>query len=153
MVCSFVRGKWEAFLIQVVNDPFPGVDKALVIAGSDKRGTIYGLFDLSRQTGVSPWYWWADVPVPEQEVLYAKAGRYLSGGPKVKYRGIFLNDEEPALGRWAVKTYGGFTHEFYEKVFELILRLKGNSGRKGLNGWETMKASLPWVCGATAIWP
>ncbi len=123
---SDLKNKWETSLIQVVENPFPGIKKALVIVGSDKRGTIFGLFDLSRQMGVSPWYWWSDVPVPVQNSLYVKAGRYFSGEPKVKYRGIFLNDEEPALGRWAVKNYGGFNHQFYEKVFELVLRLKGN---------------------------
>ena len=123
---SNLAGKWEASVTEVVSQPFPGVEKALVIVGSDKRGTIFGLFDLSRKIGVSPWYWWFDVPIPVQPSLYVKAGRYVSGEPKVKYRGIFLNDEEPALGRWAVNNYGGFNHEFYEKVFELILRLKGN---------------------------
>jgi hypothetical protein len=123
---SEIEHKWEATLTEVVENPFPGVKKALVIVGSDKRGTIFGLFDLSRQIGVSPWYFWSDVPVQEQKNLYVKAGRYLSGEPKVKYRGIFLNDEEPCLGRWAVKNYGGFNHQCYEKIFELILRLKGN---------------------------
>jgi hypothetical protein len=121
-----LKGKWEASLIEVVKDPLPNVSKALVIVGSDKRGTIFGMFDLSRQIGVSPWYFWSDVPVSVQNELYVKAGRYIFGSPKVKYRGIFLNDEEPALGRWAVENYGGFNHLFYEKVFELILRLKGN---------------------------
>ncbi|MFY9152805.1 MAG: glycosyl hydrolase 115 family protein [Prolixibacteraceae bacterium] len=123
---SEIQGKWETTLTEVVENPFPGIKKALVIVGSDKRGTIYGLLDLSRNMGVSPWYFWSDVPVQVQKSIYAKAGRFVSGEPKVKYRGIFLNDEEPALGRWAVKNYGGFNHEFYEKVFELILRLKGN---------------------------
>ena len=123
---SDIEGKWEASLIQVVENPFEGVDKALVIAGSDKRGTIFGIFDISRKMGVSPWYWWADVPVKKHDNIYVKAGRYNLGEPKVKYRGIFLNDEEPALGRWAVEKYGGFNHGMYEKVFELILRLKGN---------------------------
>lgn len=123
---SEITGKWESTLTQVVDKPFPGVKKALVIVGSDKRGTIYGLFGLSKNCGVSPWYWWADVPVKHQDSLFVKSGRWLSGEPKVKYRGIFLNDEEPALGRWAVKNYGGFNHQFYEKVFELILRLRGN---------------------------
>ncbi|PSK80444.1 glycosyl hydrolase family 115 (putative glucuronidase) [Prolixibacter denitrificans] len=123
---SDIKGKWEATVTQVVDNPFPGVKKALVIAGSDKRGTIYGLFDLSRNIGVSPWNWWADVPVPVRTAVYVKQGRYLVDSPKVKYRGIFLNDEEPALGRWAVANYGGFNHKFYEKVFELLLRLRGN---------------------------
>lgn len=121
-----VAGKWESFLIEVVPEPLPGVANALIIAGSDKRGTIYGIYDLSEQIGVSPWYWWADVPVKKQEALFVKPGRYTQGEPAIKYRGIFLNDEEPALGRWAVENYGGFNHEFYEKLFELILRMKGN---------------------------
>ncbi|MBN2522991.1 MAG: glycosyl hydrolase 115 family protein [Bacteroidales bacterium] len=123
---SDIKGKWEGYLIEVLENPLPGVEKALVIAGSDKRGTIYGIFDLSKNIGVSPWYWWADVPVKKSESLYIKPGRYKDGEPAVKYRGIFLNDEEPSLGRWAVENYDGFNHEFYEKVFELILRLKGN---------------------------
>ena len=121
-----IRGKWESTLIQVMDNPFEGCDRALVIVGSDKRGTIYGMFDISRKIGVSPWYWWADVPVKKHEEIYLRKGRYILGEPKVRYRGIFLNDEEPALGSWARENYGGFTHGFYEKVFELILRLKGN---------------------------
>jgi hypothetical protein len=121
-----VEGRWENSLIVVVDQPFDGVEKALVIVGSDKRGTMYGIFDVSRKMGVSPWNWWADVPVVKSEKLYVKNGRYNLGEPKVKYRGIFLNDEEPALGRWAVEKYGGFNHQFYEKVFELMLRLKAN---------------------------
>jgi len=121
-----IKGKWESFLIQVLPEPLPGVASALVIVGSDKRGTIYGIYDLSEQIGVSPWYWWADVPVKTSEALFVKPGKYLQGPPAVKYRGIFLNDEEPALGRWAVENYGGFNHQFYEKLFELILRMKGN---------------------------
>lgn len=121
-----ISGKWESFLIEVVPEPLPGVASGLVIAGSDKRGTIYGIYDLSGQIGVSPWYWWADMPVKRSEDLFVRTGRYVEGPPAVKYRGIFLNDEEPALGRWAVENYGGFNHEFYEKVFELILRMKGN---------------------------
>ncbi len=121
-----IKGKWESYTIQVISNPVPDVDTGLVIAGSDKRGSIYGCYDLSEQIGVSPWYWWADVPVKKKEALYIKNKKIINGPPRVKYRGIFLNDEEPALGRWAVEKYGGFTHEFYEKVFELILRLKGN---------------------------
>lgn len=123
---SILEGKWESFLIQVVSNPFPGVSKALVIAGSDKRGTIYGIYELSSQIGVSPWYWWADVPVKKQSELYVLPGPYSMGEPAVKYRGIFLNDEAPALSGWTHEKFGGFNHLFYEKVFELILRLKGN---------------------------
>ena len=121
-----ITGKWEAFLIQVVARPLPGVASALVIAGSDKRGTIYGIYDLSEQIGVSPWYFWADVPVVHKDALFVKAGKYGEGEPAVKYRGIFLNDEAPALSGWVKEKYGTFNHQFYEKVFELILRLKGN---------------------------
>ena len=136
-----VAGKWETFLVQVVNKPFPGVKRALVIAGSDKRGTIYGIYECSKQMGVSPWYWWADVPVPKKAELYVNAGRYAQGSPSVKYRGIFLNDEAPDLTNWIREKFGtvpvgenppipgrvaNYGHEFYTKLFELILRLKGN---------------------------
>jgi hypothetical protein len=121
-----IQGKWETFLIQTIDKPFPGVDKALVIAGSDKRGTIFGIYDLSSQIGVSPWYWWADVPIKKQPNLYVKSGAFSAGEPAVKYRGIFINDEAPALSGWTREKFGGFNHKFYEHVFELILRLKGN---------------------------
>ncbi|MBX6365666.1 MAG: glycosyl hydrolase 115 family protein, partial [Gemmatimonadetes bacterium] len=123
---SDVSGRWETFVIQPVRRPLPGVEEALVVAGSDKRGTIYGVYDLSAQIGVSPWYWWADVPVRHRADLYVLPGRHTQGEPAVRYRGIFLNDEAPALSGWARETFGGFNHRFYEKVFELILRLKGN---------------------------
>jgi len=121
-----LQGKREKFIIQTLENPFEGTDKALVIAGSDMRGTIYGIYELSRQIGISPWYFWADVPVVKSENLYIKRGKYTAGEPAVRYRGIFLNDEAPALSGWSKATFGGFNHLFYEKVFELILRLKGN---------------------------
>jgi len=120
-----IAGKWEAYVIQVVEEPWPGVAKGLVIAGSDRRGTIYGIYELSRQIGVSPWYWWADVIPEKQENLLVRPGVYKQGEPSVKYRGIFLNNEAPSLSTW-VQRFGGFNHSFYEKVFELILRLRGN---------------------------
>ncbi|MDB5012898.1 MAG: glycosyl hydrolase, partial [Daejeonella sp.] len=123
---SGIAGKWETALTQIIENPMPGVSRALVIAGSDKRGTIYGIYDLSQQIGVSPWYWWADVPVKKQASLYVLPGKHSQGTPAVKYRGIFINDEAPALSGWAKDKFGGFNHQFYEKVFELILRLKGN---------------------------
>ena len=123
---SGLRGKWEVSLTQVVENPFPGVEKALVIVGSDRRGTIYGMFDLAREIGVSPWNWWADVPVQNHENIYIAPGKVLVQEPKVKYRGFFINNEEPALGNWVRATFGGFNHTFYERVFELILRLRGN---------------------------
>ncbi len=121
-----IAGKWESTLIQVVKNPLEGIDSALVIAGSDKRGTIYGIYELSSQIGVSPWYYWADVKPQKRAALYVISGRHVINSPAVKYRGIFLNDEAPALSGWAYKEFGGFNSRFYAKVFELILRLKGN---------------------------
>ncbi len=121
-----IAGKWETYLIQVVENPLPGVKEALVIAGSDKRGTIFGIYDVSAKIGVSPWYWWADVPVKLQRNLYVLPGRHTDGEPAVKYRGIFINDEAPSFSGWAAEKFGGINHKAYEKVFELILRLKGN---------------------------
>ncbi|NJK98213.1 MAG: glycosyl hydrolase, partial [Bacteroidales bacterium] len=135
-----IEGQWETFLIQVVEKPMAGVDRALVIAGSDKRGTIYGIYDVSEQIGISPWYWWSDVPVAHKEALWVKPGRYVQS-PSVKYRGIFINDEAPALSNWVESKYGNvkpshkppipvgivnYNHEFYTKVFELLLRMKAN---------------------------
>jgi len=121
-----IRGKWEAFKIQTVTSPVRGVNRALVIAGSDKRGAAYGVFELSQQIGVSPWYWWADVPVKKKNQIYIKQGSYRYGSPSVKYRGIFINDEAPAFSGWAKEKFGGVNHRLYEKMFELLLRLKAN---------------------------
>lgn len=121
-----IRGSWERFVIKTVANPLPGIDEALVIAGSDRRGTAYGVFTLSEEIGVSPWYWWADVPVRKSAELIIEEKRFVSRSPSVKYRGIFINDEAPALRGWAEEKFGGFNHDFYEKVFELILRNKGN---------------------------
>ncbi|THH00581.1 hypothetical protein EW145_g7057 [Phellinidium pouzarii] len=133
---SSVSGIWEAFMIKEVANPLPGVPKAMVIIGADKRGTIYALYDLSEQFGVSPWYWWADVPTtPNSEISISSSG-CSHGTPTVKYRGFFFNDEQPALQNWAMEKFTNgtgaaltgspFNHFFYTKVFELILRLKGN---------------------------
>ena len=121
-----IRNRWEAFQIQVVQQPFSGIEQALVVCGSDRRGTAYGVFELSRAMGVSPWYWWADVPVKQQEAIYISNRVNYMDAPKVKYRGIFINDEAPALSNWSREKFGGFNHQFYEKVFELMLRLKAN---------------------------
>lgn len=120
--------KNEKYIITTVQNPLEGVEKALVIAGSDRRGTIYGVYELSEQMGVSPWYWWMDVPVVKRTEVYALPGTYTDGEPAVKYRGIFLNDEDPCLTRWVKHNYGTNygDHRFYGDVFELILRLKGN---------------------------
>ena len=127
---SALKGKREMYIIQLV-------DNQLVIAGSDRRGTIFGIYELSQQLGVSPWYYWADTPIEKHEEIYAIRGTYTDGEPVVRYRGIFLNDEAPCLTSWVKNTfgtdYGG--HDFYEKVFELILRLKGNFLWPAMWGW------------------
>lgn len=127
---SSLNGKWEMFSMQTVDAPMAGIDKALVIAGSDKRGTIYGIYELSEEMGVSPWYDLADVPPAKKSELYVLPGTHTLGEPAVKYRGLFINDEAPGLTSWYDKTYGTqgahFGSEFYVRVFELILRLKGN---------------------------
>ncbi len=142
-----IRGRWESYLIQVVAQPSPGVKRALVIVGSDKRGAIYGLYDVSEQIGVSPWYWWADVPVTHRDQLFVRAGRYLQREPAVKYRGIFINDEAPALTGWVREKFGNYNHQFYEKVFELLLRLKANylwpaMWNNAFNDDDTLNAKL-----------
>ncbi len=126
MDVSSIRGKWEATLTQVVNHPLPGIPRALVIAGSDELGTIYGIYDLSADIGVSPLYWWADVPPKHHDTLYAEPGRWIVGPPAVKYRGIFLNDEAPSLTNWVDKRYGGYNHHFYTRIFDLLLRMRAN---------------------------
>ncbi len=125
-----IQGQWERFIIQTVEKPLPGVDKALVIAGSDRRGTAYGVFSVSEAIGVSPWYFWADVPVKKQESLAISPVKYVSQTPSVKYRGIFLNDEGWGLTPWAAKTDDPQLNDIgpktYAKICELLLRLKVN---------------------------
>lgn len=123
---SAIANQWEGYLIQVVRNPVEGVDQGLVIAGTDRRGTAYGIYEVSEQIGVSPWYWWADVPVRERESLYIHRDTRVVDWPRVRYRGIFLNDEAPALTNWVKEKYGDYNHKFYEKVFELMMRLKAN---------------------------
>jgi hypothetical protein len=130
-----IRGRWETTVEQVVDHPLPGVRRAFVIAGSDQRGTIYGAYDVSRQIGVSPWHFWDDVPVPHSGALYVRPGRHSQGTPAVKYRGFFINDENPATGTWAPRYFGpgkapgypgGLNAAYYAQVFETMLRLKAN---------------------------
>lgn len=126
-----LKGKTEKYIIKVANGK-------LVIAGSDRRGTIFGVYELSRQIGVSPWYWWADVPTTHHDHVYALNGTYTDGEPAVRYRGIFLNDEAPCLTTWNHNTFGTNRgdHNFYAKCFELILRLKGNFMWPAMWGWS-----------------
>ncbi len=121
-----IRNKWEAYQVQVVRNPFPGVDNALVITGSDKRGAAFGVLEISKQIGVSPWYWWADVPVKKKTAIYVPGNILVRDRPLVKYRGIFINDEAPAFSGWTKEKFGGANHLAYEKVFELLLRNKAN---------------------------
>ena len=123
---SAIRGQWEGFVIQVITSPWNDRQPMIVIAGSDKRGTMYGIYTLAEQMGVSPWAWWADVPVTPRKQIFVPAGTRVQDKPVVKYRGIFLNDEAPALTGWAREKYGGYNAKFYAKVYELILRLRGN---------------------------
>ena len=127
---NLLKGKREKFIITVV-------DGQLVIAGSDRRGTIYGIYELSQQMGVSPWYDWADVPVVHHDSIFVNKGVYTDGEPAVRYRGIFLNDEAPCLTSWVKNTYGtGYgDHRFYQRVFELVLRLRGNMMWPAMWGW------------------
>lgn len=114
-----VKGKWEAYVMDVI-------DGNLIIAGSDKRGTIYGIYNISKNIGVSPWYYWADVPVEHKDKLEYTDGRVVQPSPKVKYRGIFINDEWPSFGGWCVNQHGGVNSKAYATMFELLLRLKAN---------------------------
>ncbi len=138
---SGIAGKWESYLIVQVSNPAPGIDRALVLVGSDKRGTMYAMFSISERIGMSPWYWWADVPVKHHSDLCITPGSHSDGPPSVKYRGIFLNDEYPALTKWIAAKYGfakertdppvppdiaNYGHAFYQRIFELLLRLKAN---------------------------
>ena len=125
-----LKGKTEKYIIKTIGEQ-------LVIAGSDKRGTVFGIYELTKQMGVSPWYYWADVPIEQHEALYIKKGEYTDGEPAVRYRGLFLNDEAPCLTTWVKNTFGTNygDHRFYEQVFELILRLKGNFLWPAMWGW------------------
>jgi hypothetical protein len=142
-----IAGKWESFLITTVANPLPNVEQALIIVGSDRRGTIYGLYEISRQIGVSPWYWWADVPPQHHDALFIKSGEHIQGPPAVKYRGIFINDEDWGMNVWASKT---FDPEFknigpktYANVFELLLRLRLNYIWPAMHACSTEFGSVP----------
>ena len=120
-----IAGQWEAYRQIVIDHPFANVRRALAIVGSDRRGAVYGVYDLSEKMGVSPWYWFADVPVRRQANVFITAGSRRDQ-PKVKYRGFFINDEDPSFNTWAKQHFGGINARMYEHVFELELRLKGN---------------------------
>lgn len=121
---SDIKHLREVYRLQIIRI---AEKEILLIAGSDKRGTIYGLFELSKKIGVSPWHYMADVtPVHKEEIEIESSLHITSKEPSVKYRGFFINDEFPSFGNWCIEKFGGFTAEMYDKVFELLLRLKGN---------------------------
>ena len=128
---SDVEGKWEAFGMQVIDNPMEGVAKALVIFGSQPRATAYGMFELSRMAGVSPWIWWADVTPAKKTKLYVTPGRRVFGSPSVKFRGIFVNDEDWGLRPWGARNLdtelGNFGPKTYAVIMELLLRLRANT--------------------------
>jgi hypothetical protein len=142
-----IRNQWERYTIQTIENPFPGVKQALVIAGSDRRGTAFGVFTVSEAIGVSPWYWWADVPVQKSASLSIKPISYISKSPTVKYRGIFINDEDWGLFQWAKNTFDpelkNIGPETYEKVYELLLRLKLNYIWPAMHEISAEFASMP----------
>ena len=125
-----IAGSWERYMIEVVNNPIPGIKKAIVVAGSDRRGTAYGLLSISKAIGVSPWYWWADAPIKQQKQVSVKVDKFISKTPSVKFRGIFINDEDWGLYRWSKRNFekerGNFGPRTYAKVCELLLRLQAN---------------------------
>ncbi|PTQ98203.1 glycosyl hydrolase family 115 (putative glucuronidase) [Mucilaginibacter yixingensis] len=125
-----LKGKWESYAFRLLNHPTPNINKALVIAGSDYRGTAYGVFEISARIGVTPWYWWADATPTVKKELYVDINNEVSAEPSIKFRGIFINDEDWGLQPWAAKTFEPETKDIgpktYAKVFELLLRLKAN---------------------------
>ncbi len=126
-----VAGRWESCVIAAVADPLPGVARALVVAGSDRRGTAYGVYEISRRIGVSPWYWWADVTPARRPELHLAPERVRIGPPAVKYRGIFINDEMWGIRPWAERNFApdegrGLGPKTYARIFELLLRLRAN---------------------------
>jgi len=127
---SRLRGAWESFVIATVDKPASGIASALVIVGSDRRGTAYGAYELSHAIGVSPWHWWADVAPERHATISAAPGLHRFGPPSVKYRGIFLNDEDWGLEPWAANSFepeaGTIGPKTYAKLFDLMLRLKAN---------------------------
>jgi hypothetical protein len=147
LAANGISNQWESYILQIVTNTAPGIDRALVIAGSDRRGTIYGIYQLSKMIGVSPWYWWADVPVPKKTWLALSGDPFKQGPPGVKYRGIFLNDEDWGLQPWAKKTFdpqfGNIGPKTYAKVFELMLRLQLNFLWPAMHPGSTSFGAVP----------
>ncbi|QIA07432.1 glycosyl hydrolase 115 family protein [Draconibacterium halophilum] len=134
---SRLSGQWEMYGWVFKNAPAEGIDQAMFVVGSDARGAAFGVFELSEQIGISPWYWWADAPIEQQDVLLINNKDVYSNAPTVKFRGIFINDEGWGLEPWASKTFepsvGNLGPKTYAKIFELLLRLKGNAIWPGMH--------------------
>jgi hypothetical protein len=128
---SRLSGSWESFVIASLDHPLPGVEKALVVIGSDRRGTAFGVYEVAEAMGVSPWAWWADVTPQHRDQLFVRPGVQRFGPPSVRYRGIFVNDEDWGLYPWAGKTFdperGDIGPKTYRRIFTLLLRLKANT--------------------------
>lgn len=139
--------KWESYRFQIVDQPTSNIKKAFIIAGTDPRGIAYGVYALSERIGVSPWYWWADVPVAKQKELVLSQKDFQSKAPSVKFRGIFLNDEDWGLRPWASKTFepevGNIGPKTYAKIFELLLRLKANTIWPAMHEGTTAFFNIP----------
>jgi hypothetical protein len=144
---SAIEHQWESYVLTLVRNPMKGVPQALVIAGSDRRGTAYGVFELSREIGVSPWSWWADVPTMQQSAIYLRQTTVVHGPPTVRYRGIFLNDEDWGLRPWAAqgpdRDIGNIGPHTYEQVFELLLRLRANTLYPAMHPGTTAFNAIP----------
>jgi hypothetical protein len=144
---SAIEHQWESYVLTLVRNPMKGVPQALVIAGSDRRGTAYGVFELSREIGVSPWSWWADVPTMQQSAIYLRQTTVVHGPPTVRYRGIFLNDEDWGLRPWAAqgpdRDIGNIGPHTYEHVFELLLRLRANTLYPAMHPGTTAFNAIP----------
>lgn len=125
-----LTGVWEAYSLQLVQNPTENISQALVIMGGTPRGTAYGLFEISRRIGVSPYVWWADVEPAPMSCIYVQGDKTAVEKPSVQYRGLFINDEDWAMLPWAKKTidasYNNIGPNTYEKVMELLLRLRAN---------------------------
>jgi len=135
-----LAGRWEAFRLSVT-------EQVLTVEGSDPRGLAYGALEISRRLGVSPWQWWADVPLPRRRELTLECGRGEIEQPSVKYRGIFINDEDWGLVPWAAKTYepevGNLGPKTYTRIFELMLRLRANVLWPGMHPTTTAFHQVP----------
>lgn len=144
---SSISGDWERYAVRLVEAPLKGVRRALVVVGSDRRGTAYGLLSLSRVIGVNPWYWWMDAPVEHRNSICLSVNAYDAATPSVKYRGIFINDEDWGLLRWAKRNFekelGNIGPKTYEKVCELLLRLNANMLAPAMHEASTAFYQIP----------